>query len=94
MNTHTPGNNCTPFLDRHSSATEEEKKEHEKKFKEVGEAYGVLSDSKKRSRYDHGHDLDDLDGHGFSASDIDANNVFQVRRANGICGRDGIFFFF
>lgn len=33
--------------DRHSSATEEEKKEQEKKFKEVGEAYGVLTDAKK-----------------------------------------------
>merc|ERR1712001_526304 len=30
--------------DRHSGASEDEKKEHEKKFKEVGEAYGVLSD--------------------------------------------------
>merc|ERR1711913_266485 len=33
--------------DRHSGASEDEKKEHERKFKEVGEAYGVLSDTKK-----------------------------------------------
>ena len=38
------------FPDRHANATEDEKKEHEKKFKEVGEAYGVLSDRKKRTR--------------------------------------------
>jgi DnaJ family protein C protein 7 len=38
------------FSDRHAGATDDEKKEHEKKFKEVGEAYGVLSDTKKRTR--------------------------------------------
>ncbi len=52
------------FLDRHSGASEEERKDHEHRFKEVGEAYGVLSDSKKRARYDGGHDLDDLEGSG------------------------------
>merc|ERR1712018_759482 len=33
--------------DRHSGASDDEKKEHEKRFKELGEAYGVLSDTKK-----------------------------------------------
>ena len=44
--------------DRHVGATEEEKQDHEKTFKEIGEAYGVLSDAKQKSRYDAGQDLD------------------------------------
>ncbi|CAN8000469.1 unnamed protein product [Ixodes pacificus] len=48
--------------DRHSSAPEDIKREQEKKFKELGEAYNILSDPKKRVRYDEGRDLDDMDG--------------------------------
>ncbi|XP_050501625.1 dnaJ homolog subfamily C member 7 isoform X2 [Diabrotica virgifera virgifera] len=58
--------------DRHANATEDEKKEQEKKFKEVGEAYGILSDPKKKARYDSGQDMDDFDG------DIDPTQVFQT----------------
>ncbi|XP_037086026.1 dnaJ homolog subfamily C member 7-like [Pollicipes pollicipes] len=62
--------------DRHSNASPEQRKEQEHRFKEVGEAYSVLSDRNKRARYDTGQDLDDADG--FSGADVDHSNIFQA----------------
>ncbi|KAG4066869.1 hypothetical protein HA402_012936 [Bradysia odoriphaga] len=55
--------------DRHANASDEEKREQERQFKEVGEAYTILSDSQKKSRYDNGQDLDE-DHSGFDPNQM------------------------
>lgn len=45
--------------DRHATATPEEREKEEVIFKEVSEAYQVLSDSRRKHRYDSGQDLED-----------------------------------
>lgn len=80
--------------DRHASLSETEKKEQENKFKEVGEAYDVLSNAKKRSRYDNGQDMDDADGccGGGFGQEMDPNQIFQAffgGGGGGACGGGG-----
>lgn len=72
----------THHPDRHSTASEEDRKLHEKKFKEIGEAYEILSDPKKKARYDNGVDMS-IPGDGFSA---DPNDLFNAFFASGFGG--------
>eukprot|EP01135_Chromosphaera_perkinsii_P002851 Nk52_evm6s229 gene=Nk52_evmTU6s229 len=74
-----------------NQGSEEEKIEAEKLFKDVSEAFTVLSDSQKRARYDQGHDLEDLDGHGGfgGMGDVDVNEVFSMFFGGGMGGMGG-----
>lgn len=64
--------------DRHSSKSEEERKEAEIKFKEIAEGYEVLNDPKKRQMYDDGMDLEEINQGGPSGGGMNPNDVFQM----------------
>ena len=78
--------------DRHANDSEDKKKEAEEKFKEIAEAYGVLSDPKKKQMYDTYGTVDgDMGGGGFSGGgfpggfnfggmDMDPEDIFNIFR--------------
>lgn len=60
--------------DKYANKSEKEKKEAEEKFKEIAEAYSVLSDSKKRQQYDM---FGTVDGNGFGTGGFDPFEMFR-----------------
>ncbi|GFO13168.1 Dnaj homolog subfamily c member 7-like, partial [Plakobranchus ocellatus] len=77
--------------DRHSNDTQDKQKEEEKKFKELGEAYSILSDAKKKARYDNGQDLDEAEGFG-GFDNVDPNQIFQAFFGGGGANMGGFSF--
>lgn len=69
--------------DRQTDKSEAEKKDAEEKFKEIAEAYGILSDPQKRSEYDQ-FGFNGRHGQGFQAN-VDINDIINnfFRNAGG-----------
>lgn len=57
--------------DKHSASSETAQKEASTKFQQVGYAYAVLSDEKRRKRYDETGRTDEANGLGFGPADGD-----------------------
>jgi len=61
----------------------------EQKFKEITEAYSVLTDPKKKHRFDMGEDLDESET-GFGP-DVDMSTIFEMFNGQGFGGFPGGF---
>ena len=74
--------------DRHTGASDEEKADMEKKFKELGEAFEILSDPQKKQRWDNGESIDEINGNGGGggggrAGGIDPADIFRMYSQQG-----------
>lgn len=77
--------------DKWGNGDEAQKEQADKMFKDIGEAYAVLSDPKKKARYDSGADIDELDhdfGSGFHG---DPNEIFKMFFGGGGGGNPFMF---
>jgi DnaJ homolog subfamily C member 7 len=59
-----------------NSETEEKRNIAEKTFKDIGEAYTILSNPEKRQRYDNGEDIQEIEGTGGNSAN--SEEVFRM----------------
>merc|ERR1712137_133347 len=75
--------------DRWSGKDQAEQDNAEKQFKDVGEAFAVLSDPQKKQRYDNGESLEDMQGGG-GMNSADINDIFSMFFGGGGGGMGGM----
>ncbi len=75
--------------DKHASESPEQIEEAEVKFKELGEAYSILSDQQKRQRYDAGEDVEEINQGSGGMGGMDPNDIFRMFFGGGGGGGGG-----
>lgn len=66
--------------DRHQGACDDERAAMEVKFKELGEAFEILSDPQKKQQWDQGKTIDEINGKcaGGRAGGLDPRDIFRM----------------
>jgi DnaJ family protein C protein 7 len=71
---------------------DEQRSTADKMFKDIGEAYSILSDPKKKARYDEGADIEEIENHGAGGFHMDPSDIFSMfMGGGGMGGHPGFF---